>query len=117
MSNIYYTIAMKDIMYFTANGKTPYKDWYEGLEGSEQAIVDYAVLSLARGLTGKAKSLKGGLWELWLHISSGLRVYFAYEGNTLLILLCGGDKGTQKKDIKNARTFLDMWRALHNDQI
>jgi len=108
---------MKDIKYFTANGKTPYKDWYEELEKKEQAIVDYAVLSLARGLTGKAKSLKGGLWELRLNISSGLRVYFSYEGNTLLILLCGGDKSTQKKDIKNARTFLDMWRALNYEKI
>lgn len=103
---------MKEIKYFTANGKTPYKVWYEGLASKEQAIVDYAVLSLARGLTGKAKSLKGGLWELRLHISSGLRIYFAYEGNTLIILLCGGDKSTQKKDIKNARTFLDMWRVI-----
>ena len=113
MSNIYYTITMKDIKYFTCNGKTPYKDWYEDLTKKEQAVVDYSLLSLARGLTGKVKSLKGGLWELRLHISSGLRVYFAYEGNTLLILLCGGNKSTQKKDIKNARTFLDMWRALN----
>lgn len=116
MSNIYYTINMKEIKYFTLNGKTPYQDWYNGLEKNEKYTVDYAVISLAKGLTGKAKSLKGGLWELRLHISSGLRVYFAYEGATLLILLCGGDKSTQKKDIKNARTFWDIWR-IQNDQI
>lgn len=101
---------MKEIRYFTLGNKCPYKSWYEKLGDKEQAVVENAIDSLSSGHTGKAKSLKGGLWELRLHISSGLRVYFAYEGDQLVILLCGGDKSSQKKDIEKARAYLQVWR-------
>ncbi len=103
---------MKEIKYFTINGKTPYRDWYKRLGKREQAIVESAIDLLSFGNTGKAKNLKGGLWELRLYISSGLRIYFAYEGDTIIILLCGGDKSTQKKDIERARLYLGVWRTL-----
>ena len=103
---------MKEIKYFTINGKVPYQAWYKDLGHKEQAVVEYALDSLANGNTGKAKNLKGGLWELRLHISSGLRVYFTYEGDQLIILLCAGDKGTQKRDIEQARGYLTVWRSL-----
>ncbi|MBP5295746.1 MAG: type II toxin-antitoxin system RelE/ParE family toxin [Bacteriovoracaceae bacterium] len=103
---------MKTILRFTLNGRIPYHEWFAKLEKSERAAVDYALYSLSVGLTGKTKSLGGGLWELRLHISGGLRVYFSYEGDTIILLLCGGDKGSQQRDIKKTRAFLETWRAL-----
>jgi len=103
---------MKTILRFTLNGRIPYHEWFSKLDKSEREVVDYALCSLAIGLTGKTKSLGGGLWELRLRISNGLRIYFSYEGNTIILLLCGGDKGSQQRDIKKARAFLETWRSL-----
>jgi putative addiction module killer protein len=49
-------------------------------------------------------SVKGSS-ELRVHYGPGYRVYFVWRGNTLIILLCGGDKATQAKDIKSAKAL------------
>lgn len=106
---------MKEIRYFTLQNKCPVLDWMKRLAAKEKRLVAMYIERLACGNTGASKSLKGGLWELRLHVSSGLRIYFAYEGDKLVILLCGGDKGTQKKDIEKARGYLTVWREIYEN--
>lgn len=50
-----------------------------------------------------------GVSELRIHHGPGYRVYFQKRGNTIIVLLCGGDKGTQKKDIKTAKRLAQEW--------
>ena len=61
------------------------------------------------GNYGDYKPLGDGVYELKLHFGSGYRVYFAEYDNIIVILLCGGDKSTQSKDIEIAKTY---WKEL-----
>jgi putative addiction module killer protein len=54
---------------------------------------------------GRRQSVGGGLHELRIDYGRGYRVYFVYQGSAVVILLCGGDKATQDRDIKKARTL------------
>ena len=64
-----------------------------------------------RGLIGDVKGVGGGVYELRVDLGPGYRIYFGQEGRTLVWLLCGGDKSTQRKDIKAAQSYwADYWR-------
>jgi putative addiction module killer protein len=64
---------------------------------------------LAFGHAGDAKPVGHGISELRIDHGPGYRVYFQRRGNTIVILLCGGDKSTQDKDIKTARRLAKEW--------
>ena len=74
----------------------------------QQVIVDRYIQRVAQGGAGKSvKSLKDGVFEVKIPYSSGLRVYFGEDGNKIILLLIGGDKKTQNRDIKKAKEY---WR-------
>ena len=60
---------------------------------------------LAQGHTGDAEPVGAGVSELRIHYGPGYRVYFQKRGNTIIVLLCGGDKSTQQKDIEQAKAL------------
>jgi putative addiction module killer protein len=64
---------------------------------------------LAFGHTGDALPVGQGISELRIHYGPGYRVYFHKRGNTIIILLCGGDKSTQTKDILTAKRLAKEW--------
>ncbi len=64
---------------------------------------------LAYGPAGDAAPVREGISELRIHYGPGYRIYFHRQGNTVVILLCGGDKGSQAKDIKTAKRLLEEW--------
>lgn len=68
---------------------------------------------LRQGHWGDARALGGGLFELRVHCGPGHRLYFAWQGDTVLLLLCGGDKGSQRGDIAKARSLLAQARDMH----
>ena len=59
----------------------------------------------SQGNFGLCRKLEGGIQELKVDFGPGLRVYFAEDGDTLVVLLCGGKKSTQSKDIEKAREY------------
>lgn len=62
------------------------------------------------GNLGEWNSVGHGVYELKIDYGPGYRIYFGQEGNRLIILLCGGDKTTQQKDIKKAQEYWADWR-------
>lgn len=64
---------------------------------------------LAEGNAGDAEPVGNGISELRIHYGPGYRVYFQRRGNTIIVLLCGGDKSTQAKDIKAAKRLAETW--------
>jgi putative addiction module killer protein len=98
--------------YQTAEGKTPMAEWLEGLrDGATRARIMARLDRLKVGLLGDWKSLSGGISELRIDHGPGYRVYHGQEGNTLILLLCGGDKSTQAKDIERAHAYWKDYKA------
>lgn len=64
---------------------------------------------MAFGHLGDAKSVGEGISELRIHYGPGYRVYFKQHGDTLVVLLCAGDKSTQSADIRTAARLAQQW--------
>lgn len=80
--------------------------WRKSLKDARtRAIIASRLDRLAYGQIGDAQPVGDGVSELRIHYGPGYRIYFRQQGNTLIILLCGGDKSTQAKDIKAAKTM------------
>ena len=79
-----------------------FRAWHRELKDMRaQARVQARIDRLALGLLGDAKFFDG-IGELRIDYGPGYRLYFFKQGNTVVILLCGGDKSTQRKDIRQA---------------
>lgn len=102
-----YNINMeKQLVYYKdVYGKSPFLEWYNALDNSPKTMVVKRLQKVERGLYGKTRNLKQGLIEL--KFESGLRIYFVEDGNKIVILLCGGGKDNQSKDIKKAYEYID----------
>jgi len=67
------------------------------------------ILRLAEGLAGDVMPVGDGISELRIHYGPSYRVYFKKRGNTLIVLLCGGDKSSQRRDIQTAKQIAKQW--------
>ncbi len=74
-----------------------------------RAIIASRLDRLAQGHAGDVESVGEGVSELRIHYGPGYRVYFQKSGSTIIVLLCGGDKSTQTKDIKAAKRLAKEW--------
>ena len=78
--------------------------WLDSLaDGSMRGVVAARIKRLERGLLGDVEPLGDGVSELRIHVGAGWRVYFTQRGTQIIVLLAGGSKRTQKKDIKRAK--------------
>ena len=85
--------------------------WRQRLKDERvRAMIASRLDRLAFGNAGDVKPVGEGISELRIDYGPGYRVYFLRRGNTLVILLCGGDKSTQEKDIKTAKRLAAEWR-------
>lgn len=91
------------------NGKCPYLNWEQKLPRDIRGIVRIRINRLRLGNFGDCKTIKGirGLHELRIHFGPGYRLYFGKVKDKLVIVLCGGDKGSQERDIEKAKEY---WR-------
>jgi putative addiction module killer protein len=97
--------------YETANGKRPFAEWLRSLsDRNAEAQVLTRLDRLRLGNFGDARSLGKGLFELRINIGPGYRIYFMEEGKSTVMLFCGGDKSTQRRDIRRAREYLIDYR-------
>lgn len=68
---------------------------------------------MREGNFGDAEPIGNGLSEARIHYGPGYRVYFMQQGDQLVVLLCGGDKSTQAKDIKQAALIAKSWKEIN----
>ena len=80
-----------------------YHEWFEHLKDKRaKARIDVRIRRVSLGNFGDVRPVGKGVSELRIDYGPGYRVYFTQHGNTLVILLCGGEKSTQAKDIQQA---------------
>lgn len=80
-----------------------FRDWLEGLrDGAARQRIAARITRLSGGNVGMHRVLSGGVGELKVDHGPGYRLYFAWRGAALVILLSGGDKRTQQRDIQRA---------------
>ena len=98
--------------YRTLAGKEPFTDWLSNLHDRQaQARILIRLERLELGNFGDSKALRGGISELRIDWGPGYRVYFGRDSQTVIVLLCGGDKRKQGADIKKA---LELWQEYRN---
>ena len=87
-----------------------FREWHARLKDERaRGIIALRLERLAYGLVGDAASVGGGISELRIHYGPGYRVYFCKRNNAVILLLCGGDKSSQSKDIKTAARLAAIW--------
>jgi putative addiction module killer protein len=101
-------VRAKDIqLYVTDEGKSPVEDWLNRLRDRKaRAAIDARIARLRLGLIGQVREIGEGVHEMKVDVGPGYRVYFGNVSNVVVLLLCGGDKRTQKTDIKRAK---ELW--------
>ena len=80
------------------------------------ARIDRRLDRMSQGQYGDFKALAGGICESRLFIGPGYRIYFAEDGDELMLLLCGGDKGSQKRDIRAAQAYWQDYLQNKDDE-
>ena len=81
-----------------------FRNWLDGLRDRKARLrIDDRLKRLAGGHAGDTKPVGDGVQELRLHFGSGYRVYYIWRGEVLILLLTGGDKGSQTRDILRAK--------------
>lgn len=91
--------------------ETPaYARWFAALRDPQaKARVLTRLRRLSLGNFGDSKALGSGLNEMRIDYGPGYRIYFARRGDTLVLLLTGGDKSRQRADIEQARALAALW--------
>jgi putative addiction module killer protein len=91
--------------YLATNGRSPFEEWFSGLDAAAGAKVTVAVARLEQGNLSNAKPVGEGVLEYRIDWGPGYRLYFGRDGNVLVILLTGGTKKHQQRDIETAKAL------------
>lgn len=103
--------------YLTPDEKDVYLDWLKQVRDNvaKMAVVR-RVNRIEQSNFGDHKFCRDGVWELCIDVGAGYRVYYAIAGQLIVLLLCGGDKRTQNKDIERACTYWQDWQRRADDE-
>lgn len=91
--------------YLDDQGRSPYAKWFNDLNAQAAAKVVTALSRIEQGNLANAKGVGGGVFEYRIDFGPGYRLYFGKDGETLVILLGGGTKKRQQKDIETAQAL------------
>jgi putative addiction module killer protein len=98
---------MLEVRYYISGGRSPFANWFAELESIARAKVTTAIARIEQGNLSNVKSVGEGVLEYKIDFGPGYRVYFGRDGDVLVILLCGGTKKRQQRDIETA---ISCWR-------
>ena len=92
------------------NGLVPFDEWFDSLRDQRmQAVVDARLTRVRAGNFGDCKSAGDGVFELRIAFGPGLRIYYGLHGRKIVVLLGGGDKSSQSRDIRRAQ---ELWQQF-----
>lgn len=89
--------------FLDSRGVSPFADWFDDLDARAAAKITIALTRLEQGNLSDAKGVGGGVQAYRIDWGPGYRLYFGRDGDTLIILLCGGTKRRQQDDIAEAQ--------------
>jgi putative addiction module killer protein len=98
-----YMVPIVQLEYLDGNGRSPFGAWRADLDAIARAKVTVGLTRLASGNVSNVKSVGQGVSELKIDFGPGYRVYFGRAGEMLVILLAGGTKKRQQRDIEDAQ--------------
>ncbi len=105
-------------VFVTANGKAPFEEWFSKLrDKTGKARIFNRIDRLRLGHFGDCEPVGDGVFELRIQFGPGFRIYFGLQGAEVILLLCGGDKGTQNRDIANAIRYWKEYKAHANEEL
>lgn len=109
------TVTLKQIVFYQNDkGSEPFTDWLNALrDHSNRRRILVRLRRLEQGNYGDCSPIGEGLSELRLFFGSGYRVYFGEDEGNIIVILCGGDKSSQSKDITYAKS---CWKEYLNDK-
>ena len=101
-----YTISM-----FTVYESATFKRWVRGLRDQTAiARINARLRSVSVGNLGDVRPVGDGVSEMRIHYGPGYRLYFIRDGREVIVLLCGGDKDSQRRDVERAKRLARDWR-------
>ena len=101
-------------VYRTPNGRRPFAEWLESIQDRRtQSRIQTRIDRLEAGNFGDCHAVGEGVFELRLHFGAGYRIYFGEVGNTIVLLLCAGDKSSQARDIERAKNYWSQYKETH----
>jgi putative addiction module killer protein len=104
-------------VYLDKDGKAPFSIWINGLTDLKgRAKIRERIARLRLGNMGDCERVGEGVFELRIHYGPGYRVYFGQDGNRIVVLILGGAKKTQKKDIKAAKILWKDYKERTNEK-
>lgn len=100
------------VFYETQDGRIPFAEWLESIRDTRtKTVITARIRQIRLGNLGNSRSVGKGVCELKIDYGPGYRIYFGQIGNTIVVILCGGDKSTQDQDILQARSYWEDYRS------
>ena len=115
LSAIEYTVNMEQRIVKIAvleNEKVPFIEWLNSLDKTAKARIQSRLTRLLENNFGDHKKIDNEISELRFKFGAGYRIYYTEIDNVIVLLINGGDKSTQQKDIEKAKNILQEWRKL-----
>jgi putative addiction module killer protein len=100
------------VIYADLTGYEPFQDWLDKLRDVKgRRLIIKRLLRVQEGNFGDIEPIGEGLSELRIFFGPGYRVYFGEDAENIVVILCGGDKSTQSRDIANAKTYWEEYKS------
>ena len=103
--------------YVDARGLSPFGRWFDGLDARAAARVRTVLARMEAGNLSNLRGVGGGVLERRIDVGPGYRVYFGRDGDALIVLLGGGTKVRQQRDIEGARVHWEEYRRRKQQEV
>ena len=101
-----------EVIHYTENGRDIFNDWYRSLRDMRgRAAIDRTLARVELGNFGTHHHCRDGVWELIIDYGPGYRIYYCLAGKRVVLLLCGGTKRGQNRDIDQAVEYLKKFKG------
>jgi putative addiction module killer protein len=107
-------IKYQILEFVSPRGANLFREWIRTLPRIVAARIQARIYAAELGNLGDHKSVDDGVFELRIHVGAGYRVYFGREGRTTLVLLGGGTKGSQARDIARAQKNWKIYQGSNH---